>query len=580
MIVPVSKENEKEWIGLCLALWPDTTEAELIDGYSKHKLKDFLYYAGNVAIAFISLSLRHEYVFGTETSPVGYVEGIYVAQEHRKAGIGKALINFAKEWAFSQGCNELASDVEFDNEDSQIFHENMGFSEVPRFISYTMNLLRTKEKKHGMDPKSPEFKVAMSAVRERIALIKRKETRGGFIDYYGCRNVCYELQSIIEETTKFLNRGHHVYAYSVGILIQINLAKLASHADDSAGGITDTRSYVDDLLKKVCSDLDPSSSDAKFIFLQSTKDSLNKAFDGWTEFAYNVLEKTAMLAEEASKQKMFNALDSIRAKSESAYSNWYLENEAVVKLQIVKAVGGNVDEFIAENLKYDDVRKIAIEKAITDGNFDTAEKLCLDKIADDTPRHEWSRPSEWRYLLFEIYSKENNVKKKIDAAQDLLFRFDTRYYEILKALLTEEKVWSQEYQGLLAALSNTLPQHMYMEILSKENELEKLLEAVRVDTASIFVYGKQLSTDFGAEVYSICVSEIYEQASDANDRKKYKKICKNIKSLFDYGGISVAEEIIVDLIDKFPRRTAFVDELESLSQKLDKAKIKMASKKS
>ena len=97
---------------------------------------------------------------------------------------------------------------------------------------------------------------------------------------------------------------------------------------------------------------------------------------------------------------------------------------------------------------------------------------------------------------------------------------------------------------------------------------------------SIFVHGKQLSTAFGAEVYSICVSEIYDQTSDAKDRKKYKKICKNIKSLFDYGGISVAEEIIVDLIEKFPRRTAFVDELESLSQKLDKAKIKMASKKS
>ena len=578
MIVPVSKENEKEWIDLCLALWPDTSEAELIDGYSKYKLQDFLYYASNLAIAFISLSIRHEYVFGTETSPVGYVEGIYVAPEHRKAGIGKALINYAKEWAFSQGCNELASDVELNNEESQIFHENMGFSEVPRFISYTMNLLRTKEKKHGMDPKSPEFKAAMSAVRERIALIKRRETRGGFIDYYGCRNICHELQSIIEETIKFLNRGHYVYAYSVAILVQINLAKLASRAD-SAGGITDTRYYVDNLLGEICTGLEAGSPDAKFIYLQSTKDSLNKVFDGWSEFAYDVLENTALLAEEASKQKMLSTLDNIRAKSGNAYSHWYLGREAVVKLQTVKAVGGNVDKFIAENLEHDVVRKIAIEKAIADGNFDIAEKLCLDKITDDTPRHEWSRPSEWRYLLFEIYTKENNVKKKIEAAQDLLFRFDIEYYDVLKALLTEQKVWEQEYQGLLTAFSNTLPLYMYMEILSKENELEKLLEAVRVDTSSIFMYGKQLSAEFGSEVYSICISEIYELVDDATDRKKYKKICKHIKSLFDYGGISAAEEIIVDLIEKFPRRTAFVDELESLSQKLDKAKIKMANKK-
>jgi len=45
------------------------------------------------------------------------------------------------------------------------------------------------------------------------------------------------------------------------------------------------------------------------------------------------------------------------------------------------------------------------------------------------------------------------------------------------------------------------------------------------------------------------------------------------------GGISEAETIIADLMEKYPRRAAFVDELKLLSQKFDKAKTKTEAKK-
>ena len=120
---------------------------------------------------------------------------------------------------------------------------------------------------------------------------------------------------------------------------------------------------------------------------------------------------------------------------------------------------------------------------------------------------------------------------------------------------------------------------MYMDILSKENETAKLLDEVRKYPASVFAYGKQLSVEFLQEVCDICVAEIYKQADEAKDRKKYKKVCSNIKSLFDYGSVFEAEAILADLVAKYPRRTAFVDELKSLSQKFDKAKNKAGAKK-
>ena len=68
------------------------------------------------------------------------MEGIYVKPNFRERGIAAELIEFAKEWAISHGCSELASDCEINNEDSQSFHGKLGFVEANRIICFTMDL--------------------------------------------------------------------------------------------------------------------------------------------------------------------------------------------------------------------------------------------------------------------------------------------------------------------------------------------------------------------------------------------------------------------------------------------------------
>jgi len=141
LIVAVSKENEQEWAKLCVALWPDNTIGDMLDELHKGELpNEFLYYADNEAVAFISLSLRHDYVEGTESSPVGYLEGIYVKPNHRKSGFAAKMVDFAKDWAISKGCSELASDCSLENVDSLEFHKRIGFEEANRIICFTMSL--------------------------------------------------------------------------------------------------------------------------------------------------------------------------------------------------------------------------------------------------------------------------------------------------------------------------------------------------------------------------------------------------------------------------------------------------------
>jgi len=421
-----------------------------------------------------------------------------------------------------------------------------------------------------MIPKSEEFKTAMTAVRERIAAAKRRGTHRGFIDYHGCISVCNELTAILEDAGEAAKRGDCTCAYSVAALVLVNCAKLAGSADDSAGGITNTRGYAKEVLEKACAGVEYGSAEAEFIFLQSLKDSRNKAFDGWDEFAYDLLLPTAGLATAKNVNKLYAVLDEFDAKlSREEYSSWHLESDCLVRLAAIIAIDGEqaAGKFVSDNIQYDGIRRIAISKSLEKKDFHCAEMLSRDKINSDDRGYHWTR--EWYEMLFEVYSKSGEKERQAEQAEDLLIdKHDTKYYTILKQLLSEKGVWETEYPSLLMKFAQNLPYNMYMEILSKEGETRRLLDQVIIHPSEVFRYGKQLSTGFPAETFALCLGEIRKQAAEADNRIKYKQVCANIKKLFDYGGNNEVSRIIEELKATYPRRPAMIEELDGLAVRL------------
>ena len=84
--------------------------------------------------------MRHDYVEGTSSSPVGYLEGIYVLPDHRHEGVARQLLKECERWAKSKGCSEFASDCELTNTESLQFHLNVGFEEANRIICFTKRI--------------------------------------------------------------------------------------------------------------------------------------------------------------------------------------------------------------------------------------------------------------------------------------------------------------------------------------------------------------------------------------------------------------------------------------------------------
>lgn len=144
MIKQAGVEDAQTVAELALLLWPTHTAAELIEEMEQllgeKYAAVFLAYTSNQAVGFAQCQLRRDYVEGTSTSPVGYLEGLFVREGHRQKGYAKLLVAHCEQWATINGCKEFASDCEIENTESAAVHLKLGFTEANRIICFTKRL--------------------------------------------------------------------------------------------------------------------------------------------------------------------------------------------------------------------------------------------------------------------------------------------------------------------------------------------------------------------------------------------------------------------------------------------------------
>jgi aminoglycoside 6'-N-acetyltransferase I len=140
-----SRPTLMEWVALRHVLWPqgsfDEHRQEAEELLSEPaQAAAFLAFIDSKAIGFAEAALRHDYVNGCASSPVGFLEGIYVDPAYRRQSAARLLCRAVEEWAAGLGCLEFASDVELHNTASQHMHEALGFEETERVIYYRKRL--------------------------------------------------------------------------------------------------------------------------------------------------------------------------------------------------------------------------------------------------------------------------------------------------------------------------------------------------------------------------------------------------------------------------------------------------------
>jgi aminoglycoside 6'-N-acetyltransferase I len=142
---PVQPSDLGPWVAMRSALWPDADVDELnVEARAMLDAGDravaFVAECGGALVGLAEASVRHEYVNGTASSPVGFLEGWYVTPAWRAGGVGRALVVAVEGWTRAQGCVELASDAHLDNTGSLAAHAACGFEETERVVYFRKGL--------------------------------------------------------------------------------------------------------------------------------------------------------------------------------------------------------------------------------------------------------------------------------------------------------------------------------------------------------------------------------------------------------------------------------------------------------
>lgn len=146
-IRPLELRDRGGWAEMRVTFWPDADAGELAHDTVQHfagvKAADEVLVAEDVnghLLGFLELSLR-PYAEGCASSPVPFIEGWYVSSQSRHAGVGRALVESAENWARLRGFTEIGSDALLENDVSHAAHQALGFTEVERIVCYRKSLV-------------------------------------------------------------------------------------------------------------------------------------------------------------------------------------------------------------------------------------------------------------------------------------------------------------------------------------------------------------------------------------------------------------------------------------------------------
>ncbi|MGR9412754.1 aminoglycoside 6'-N-acetyltransferase [Rhizobium leguminosarum] len=136
-------KDVESWAELRVAPWPhhslEDHQAELGRAFLSESGEAIAFIARNAAneaVRFAEATLRHDYVNGCSSSPVLFLEGIFVRPVDRRKGIARSLCNAVADWGKSLGCVEFGSDAPLENSASHALHTALGFEETQRVVFF------------------------------------------------------------------------------------------------------------------------------------------------------------------------------------------------------------------------------------------------------------------------------------------------------------------------------------------------------------------------------------------------------------------------------------------------------------
>ncbi len=388
----------------------------------------------------------------------------------------------------------------------------------------------------------------------------------GFVHHQVFSEAVKPIEVLVESARRCLEARDYQTAINIYMATLEKLIPAFQTIDDSSGILS---SIVEDvflslnLIKEYEVPQSMLSDLVKYAIKKSTSAGLRGSDHAW-EFA----ELAAELATSDQEQEIRKMIVTLKKEE---HGNDFIEDYSAERAANVllhyffnNKTENEILDFVNQNLKFQSIRKVAINKAMRDKDHEKVLILCKDGIKEAEQAKHPGTVSELRKTMLTVYLLQNDKGNIVETAEQLFLHShgDLTSYKVLKEHMEEGK-WMIRSKQYKQKLERNYEYAVLAEILHEENNPNELLRilALSNNVALIDEYESTIPQELKPKLQKILFAIVTASLESRADRSNYRLNAQLLKKML--GKYDSAETItFVNLLrERYKQRKALLEEL-------------------
>ena len=382
------------------------------------------------------------------------------------------------------------------------------------------------------------------------------------IDWHASNKLGKAVDEIIENAHKYVKSQNYAKALPIIFAVIEGMCEPLYNSDDSSGSIGGCIDGAVYLLRQTANEC--SQPDIQRTVFEACvkyfKRELYKGFDWYRDF----IEIAATLVD--NNNDFATIMHLLDQPQDSEYTVKHLQT---VKFKLLKQFKGDAEaeRYLETNIANSDLRKQAIELAISKQDYAKAIRLAHDGIENDKIKYPGLVCSWYEYLL-KVAQAQKDTPKIIEYARHRLidnFSPEQDYYKILKETV-EPQQWLSFFDGMIEDFKKSKHCSTYSiaDLYVKEEMWDRLFALVNENQTFSFIehYETYLAENYSDQLSTMYANLILKYMEYNMSRSHYQNACRYIRRMIKLGARTKADKVIAKLRSLYPKRKALMEELE------------------
>ncbi|NPV91979.1 MAG: hypothetical protein HPY50_14530 [Firmicutes bacterium] len=391
--------------------------------------------------------------------------------------------------------------------------------------------------------------------------------RRGFVEYRSVRGALSGAALVAERAETYKKKGAYFRAFTLALGILQEMMRLVAMADDSDGMIGDYIGFSIDAMTSSLEGL--GREERESVYKTLLKECRHARYDVFDDSRFDLLRMLVDLADTPRKRKeVEQSIDYLleQEKRSDTSSRFAEERLALMRYELILRSGDveSSERYLLVNLHFSDFREIAIRKAVSKKDYAGAEELCRQGEAQDKLRGYPGLINKWKNHRAVIYRETGRRDEWRELVREFAVDGSMEAYRDYRGSFSAEE-WLGVRDQFLSEMNKRRGSFMiYPEVLLEEERYDLLLDYVRAEPGRVVKYGEKLCEHEPEVVDTVFREYIKQQAREADNRSKYRRVAYLLKSYSSMVGKEKASELRDRLMEEYPRRPAMLDELRKV----------------